>query len=174
MLFIADNSILIPDILFWGRICVKQAVVHQNQNILPKSYKKGLRHKRTDNYSSKNIKSSECNWWWAELLFQIKKSNFIFNMFRESYSSANILIVFLHLNFTGTFYTQNTLKTRWFVSIGYALWNILNKLKINYNERDVRLVAEILEKAKPYFSLQHFVHINIFDTRTQTKSFKRF
>lgn len=73
--------------------------------------------------------SSECNWWWVELFFQIKKSNFIFNMFRESYCSANILIVFLHLNCTGTFYSQNTLKTRWLISIGYASWNILNKLE---------------------------------------------
>lgn len=34
-------------------------------------------------------------------------------------------------------------------------------------ERDVMLVVEILEKAKPYFSVQHYVLINIFDTRTQ-------
>lgn len=36
--------------------------------------------------------SSECHWWWVELFFQIKKkkSNFIFNMFRKSYSSVNI------------------------------------------------------------------------------------
>lgn len=94
LLFIADNRILISDLPFWGRTCVKQAAVHQSQNILPKSYKKDLRHKRTDNCNCTNIMSSECNWRWVELFFQIKKSNSIFNMFRESYSSANILIVF--------------------------------------------------------------------------------
>lgn len=110
LLFIADNSILISDLPFWGRTCVKQAAVHQNQNYLPKSYKKDPIHKRTDNYCSTNIMSSECNWWRVELFFQIKKSNFIFNMFRERYSSANILIVFLHLNCTVSFYVQTPWK----------------------------------------------------------------
>jgi len=47
-------------------------------------------------------------------------------------------------------------------------------LKINYNKRDVTLVVEILKKAKPCFSLHHYVLINVFNTRTQTKYFKRF
>lgn len=94
--------------------------------------------------------SSEWNWWWVELFFQIykkKKNQTIFNTFKQSYSTANILIVFLHLHCTGTFYSQNTLKTGWLISICYTLWNILNKLE-NQLKRNVTLVVEILEKAK--------------------------
>lgn len=61
--------------------------------------------------------SSKCNWWRVELFFQRKKNQNIFNMFRESYSTANILIVFLYLHCTGTFYSKNTLKTGWLISI---------------------------------------------------------
>lgn len=110
---------LISDLAFWGRTCVKQAAVHQNQNILPRSYKKGPGHKRTDNYNSTNIMNSKCNWWWVELFFQIKKkkNQTIFNMFRESYSTANIFMLFLYLHCTGTFYSKNTQKTGWLISI---------------------------------------------------------
>lgn len=76
--------------------------------------------------------SSECNWWGVELFFQIKekkKNPTLFNMFRESYSAANILIVFLHLHCTAIFYSKNTLKTGWLISICYTLWNILKKLE---------------------------------------------
>lgn len=70
--------------------------------------------------------SSECNWWWVELFLKKKKKKklTIFNTFRESYSIANILIVFLHLHCTGTFDSQNTLKTGWLISVCYTLWNI--------------------------------------------------